>query len=45
MFTIAVIILPLALLTWVIEGAMDIPSKLETRRQFAMFKKERSVFW
>ncbi len=44
MFTVAVIVLPLALITWVIEFVMDIPNKLEARRQFAMFKKERRVF-
>ncbi len=45
MLTVAVIILPLSLITWAIEFAMDIPNKLEARRQFAMFRSERSMFW
>jgi hypothetical protein len=44
MFTVAVIILPLSLITLAIEFVMDIPNKLEARRQFAMFKRERPVF-
>ncbi len=44
MFTVAVIIVPLALITWMIEFAMTIPNKWIERKQFAMFKRERTLF-
>lgn len=44
MFTIAVIMLPLCLITMVIEFLMDIPRMIRERKEFAMFRKERSIW-
>lgn len=45
MFTVAAIVLPLSLVTMAIEFLIDIPRKVKTRKEFAMFKRERSMFW
>ena len=44
MFTIAVIIVPLALITYLVEFAMAIPNMVAERRQLAMFRRERTMF-
>lgn len=44
MFTVAVVIMPIALITWAIEFAMTIPNRWNERKQMSMFRRERSVF-
>lgn len=43
MFTVIAIMLPLTLITMVIEFCMDIPERIQTRKDFAMYRKMRSA--
>ena len=43
MFTVIAIMLPICLLTMAIEFCMDIPEKVHTRKEFAMYRKSHSI--
>lgn len=43
MFTVIAIMLPLTLITMVIEFCMDIPEKIYARKEFAMYRKAHSM--
>lgn len=45
MITVVCIFAPLAIVTAIIEGALNIPEKLQEHREFAMYRQTRRTKW
>lgn len=44
MVTLIVVMLPMCFVTMALEFIMDIPNRIHARKEFAMFRKQRSIW-